>query len=597
MDPRYTSVAAASASTEPATAAASPSRTWPWPALVYACYLVAALVVTVHIWAHPATAIVGPNAEDSAQFAWFLRYAATAVAHGRLPALVTTAMNAPRGINMMWNTSVLLPGVLLAPVTLLAGPQFSLTVLLTVGFAGSAASLFYVLRRYGVSTGAAAVGGAVYGFSPALTHAALGHYQLQFAVLPPLIIDAVLRLCLRTSRPVRAGAWLGLLVAAQVFIGEELLLESALAALLTVAVLAFSRPRDVLPAARSASLGVVAAAVVALALAGWGLLTQFAGPLRQHGSPFTTDTYKNSLVQFISPTSFQLLHGGSATSGGAEDVAYLGVTLIVILLIGAVVWWRQLPVRACAVVAAVLLLLSVGAHPIIDGNATYTGVTLPWGWLERLPVAGDLLPGRLSIAGDLAVAALLAFVIDLAYARLRRTSLRRSWSAAVAGVIVVVAVLPLVPRPLPESTAMPLPSGWTATFRALALPPGARVLVVPVPTALLDNALRWQSDGGQQISLIGGYFEGPDRTGRARIGTGQVLPLSYYLNYLWTGSGRPKAVPQPQIRRTLRYWRPSAVVADTPAPRLVRYLDRIFGRPTLSYGRMLAWRLRASPRH
>jgi hypothetical protein len=166
----------------------------------------------------------------------------------------------------------------------------------------------------------------------------------------------------------------------------------------------------------------------------------------------------------------------------------------------------------------------------------------------------------------------------------------------VAGVIVIVAVLPLVPRPLPESTAMPLPSGWTATFRALALPPGARVLVVPVPTALLDDALRWQSEGGQQISLIGGYFEGPDRTGRARIGTGQVLPLSYYLNYLWTGSGRPKAVSQARISRTLRYWRPRAVVAEAPPPRLVRYLERIFGRPALAYGRMLAWRLPARSR-
>ena len=36
-------------------------------------------------------------------------------------------MNAPHGINLMWNTSLLLPGVLMTPVTLLAGPQTSLT--------------------------------------------------------------------------------------------------------------------------------------------------------------------------------------------------------------------------------------------------------------------------------------------------------------------------------------------------------------------------------------------------------------------------------------------------------------------------------------
>ena len=82
-------------------------------------------------------------------FAWFVQYAATAVSHGQLPALFTTAMNAPVGISLMWNTSFLLPGVLLSPVTLLWGPQVSLTVALTLGFAGSAAALFWVLRRWG----------------------------------------------------------------------------------------------------------------------------------------------------------------------------------------------------------------------------------------------------------------------------------------------------------------------------------------------------------------------------------------------------------------------------------------------------------------
>src|ERR1700728_1082786 len=217
-------------------------RAW-LPAVICAGYLLASVILTWRLWAHPSSATVAGNPPDHSQFAWFMRYSATAVSHGRLPGLVTTAMNAPAGISMMWNTTVLLPGILLTPVTLLAGPQVSLTVLLTLGFAGSAASLFYVLRRYGASMVAAAVGGAVYGFSPALTHTAMGHYQLQFAVLPPLIVDAVLRLCQSPARPVRAGAWLGLLLAAQIFIGEEMLFESGLAAIVVVAALAVSRAR------------------------------------------------------------------------------------------------------------------------------------------------------------------------------------------------------------------------------------------------------------------------------------------------------------------------------------------------------------------
>jgi hypothetical protein len=116
------------------------SRVSRWAAaLVLAGYVVGALIVTWRLWADPASAYIAPNGGDADLFAWYLRYAATAVDHGHLPALATTALNAPAGVNMMWNTSLLLPGVLLSPVTLLLGPQVSLTVLTTAGFAGSAA--------------------------------------------------------------------------------------------------------------------------------------------------------------------------------------------------------------------------------------------------------------------------------------------------------------------------------------------------------------------------------------------------------------------------------------------------------------------------
>jgi hypothetical protein len=583
----------------PRAAAAAAARTWSGRmVLVCTCYLAAAFAVTWHLWAHPSSATVAGNPEDAAQFAWFMRYAATAVAHGRLPDLVTTAMNVPRGVNMMWNTSVLLPGVLLTPVTLLAGPQVSLTVLLTLGFAGSAASLCYVLRRHGVSVPAAAIGGAVYGFSPALTHSAMGHYQLQFAVLPPLIVDAIVRLCLGSPRPLRSGAWLGLLAAAQLFIGEEMLFESALAAVILLVVLALSRLLRRASPVRLARLrpvaaGFATAVFVAAALSSWGLWTQFEGPLTQHGSPFAPDGYRNSLASFISPTSYQLLHAGPTSaysSGGAEALAYLGVTMIVVLLAAAVVFWRQLPVRACAVTAAVLLLLSVGAHPIVD-QGTFNGITLPWSWLEHVPVVGDLLPNRLSILADGAAGALLAFAIDLTWARLSRTAIGKGWAAGIVAAAAVLALLPLVPRPLPAQPAVPLPAGWSATLSALRLEPGARVLVVPVPTPTLDDALRWQADTGARISLIGGYFEGPDRSGQAHITSHIVPPLSEYLDAQWTGTGDRRALPGAEVGRTLRYWDPQAVVADAPPAGLLRYLESLFGQPSVHYGSMLGWRL------
>jgi hypothetical protein len=129
--------------------------------LTLACYLLGALFVTGRLWISPAGRWQTGDVQDVDQATWFMRYTATAIEHFRLPALQTMAMNAPHGVNLMWNTSLLLPGSLAAPVTLLFGPQVSLTVLLVAGFAGSAASMFWVLRRWQASIVAAALGGAL----------------------------------------------------------------------------------------------------------------------------------------------------------------------------------------------------------------------------------------------------------------------------------------------------------------------------------------------------------------------------------------------------------------------------------------------------
>ena len=85
-------------------------------------YLLAALAVTLWLWRDPASRTVAGNPNDADQIAWFFKYDATAIMHAHLPALVTTAMNAPQGVNAMWNTFMMLPGVLLAPVTLAVRP-------------------------------------------------------------------------------------------------------------------------------------------------------------------------------------------------------------------------------------------------------------------------------------------------------------------------------------------------------------------------------------------------------------------------------------------------------------------------------------------
>ena len=558
-------------------------------------YLVGAVALMLWLWRHPGTGTVAGNPNDADQFTWFLRYDATAVAHFHLPALVTTALNAPQGINVMWNTFMLLPGVVLAPLTLLAGPQFSLTLLMTIGFAGSAFTMFFVLRRWDVSVLAAAIAGALYGFSPALLQSAVGHYDFQFAVLPPLLLDAALRIATGRSRPLRGGLWLGLLATVQLLSAEEVLLDTVMAGVLIAAVLAVSRPRAALPRAIPLATGLAIALAMVIVVCGYPLWVQFFGPLHQHGSAFTPDFFKNDLAGFVIPSRFLFFHtAGSAAAaasyqgGVPEYLAYLGWPLLLMLAVLAVCFWRNLAVRATAVTFAVLEIFSLGGTLMIGGT-DYHAILLPWHWLGSLPLLEAALPTRFSIPADGAAAALLAFGVDLA--RRHPPIAARRWGAGAVTAAAVLAVLPILPRPLPDAAAAPVPAGWSASFAALHLPAGSRVLVVPIPTATFTEPMRWQAETAQPIELIGGYFTGPGPGGQAYIDGGVVPPAEVYLNVLWSGGASLQMPPRAQMNAQLARWDPAAIVAVTsPRSGLGEYLIGLLGPPAVRAGKILAWR-------
>jgi hypothetical protein len=575
----------------------------PW--LVICCYLIGAVAVAARLWADPAGREQFAGVGDNELFSWFLRYAATAVAHGHLPSLVTTAMNAPVGVNLMWNTSFLLPGVLLTPVTLLAGPQVSLTLTLTLGFAGSAASLFWVLRRWGASLDAAALGGAVYGFSPALVNAGFAHYHLQFAVLPPLIVDAVLRLITGRRHRLRVGGWLGLLVAAQLFTGEELLTYTAFACLVLVAVIAVSRPGAVLRRASDAAVGLAVAVTVFLLIDGYALWVQFFGPLAENSKLRASAT--TNPAWFVTPSATLLFHTSASAAatprvlpGTREDLIYLGWPLIVVLVLAAVVFWRDVRVRAAAVTWAVLGMLALGGASVRIGGIRWPGRLLPWHWLQGLPGLAQVLPWRFSILADGAAAAALAFALDRALAAGPRAASERGWQGwrglprVVPAGIALLAVLPLIPLPYQVASLTPVPAGWQATSTALRLPSDAAVLALPFPGGgVPEQVLRWQAQTGWPQSMIGGYFIGPSATGQASFYFSHPSPetvVARYLNGLWKGQ-HPASPSGNELKAAFDYWRPAAivVVAGQQSP-AVLVLTQLFGKPAYHIGQVFSWR-------
>jgi hypothetical protein len=394
-----------------------------------------------------------------------------------------------------------------------------------------------------------------------------------------------------------------------------------------VAVLAASRPRAVPGAVRRVAAGLGVAAGVTLLIAGYPLAVQFFGPLRQHGSPFTTDFFKNDLSSFVVPSSHQLIHtAGSAAAALRyqgelpEYLGYLGWPLIVVLVLAAGLGWRRLPVRAAAVACVVLGVFSLGGTLMFGGHE-YHAIKLPWYWLQSLPLLSAALPDRFSLVADGTAAALLAFAVDAAipaltvFAGKRLPWLAVGWRpAAVVLAGTVLAVLPIVPAPLAANTANPVPPGWSAAFAALRLPASASVLTVPVPMSTFTEPLRWQADTGQPGSLVGGYFIGPAWNGRSYIDGSGTPPAGRFLNAVWACSpaalpatvkaGVPpgactatnfKGLTPAKMRDQIKAWRVSAVVAvTTPGSLLAQYLTSLLGPPAVAAGDVIAWRTPAS---
>jgi len=480
-------------------------------------YVALAVLLTHNAWGDPSGRWIGVEG-DPGIFIWDLRWVPFALGHGYDP-LVTNYLHAPAGVNLMWNTSILLPALLMAPVTLAFGPVASYNVLSVLALAGSAGVAFLVFRRW-ARPSAAWVGALVYGFSPLIVSETFGHPQVTILLLPPLVL-ALYHDVLRGRRsPVAAGALAGVLVAAQLLTGEELLAETALAGLLGLlwlAVLARDQVRRrVEPMARA--LG--ATMLVALVLGGVPLAVQFFGPHQVHGPLQPFNVFVLDLEAPFVPTDAQWLHSSGSVAVAhhwtgflTEANGYLGLLLPV--LIGIVIVLRREPVvRWAGGLAAALALLALGPSLHVDGRDT--GLPLPWKLAQHVPLAKNAIPSRLMLLVYLLAGLLAAIAIDRLLGR--RGAPR--WLGLTA---VGAALVSLIPTPHYPAT----PAGVPAYFHSAVskLPPGIAAVVSPYVST---RPMVWQAESGMRFRITGGYLFTQTRFGAGlNVADSFAMRLSY----------------------------------------------------------------------
>uniref|UniRef100_A8M822 Glycosyl transferase n=1 Tax=Salinispora arenicola (strain CNS-205) TaxID=391037 RepID=A8M822_SALAI len=542
--------------------------------LAIAVYLALGVLVCLNHWVDVPNRVSAHLPTDHSWFEWLFSHGAYSVWHLENP-LFTTRQNAPVGVNMMANTSLLGVTLPLAPLTMLVGPQVTYVLYLGAALAATAGTSYWMLSRYLVrSRGAAFVGGAFLGFAPGIVHHANGQPNFASNFLLPLIVARVLRLG-EPGRWRRNGIVLGLLVAYQIFINEEMLLLTALACLVVVGTYAVLRPR-----AAGGQAGTFAAALgtggaLALLLTVYPIWFQFNGPQSYRGlQGGTFHSWGEDLKAFVTFPRDSLAGDEAVerTIGVTEQNTWFGWPLVLLAVVALLLLvGRSLVARILAVLTVVFTVASLG--PVIRFDGVETDTDGPWAYVpEELPLVEMMMPTRLSLIVAAAVGVLLAVAWDTlsgsgrppvpAQRAAHPPRLQRRWQRPVGYAAITLALLPLIPRPLPVKPVEPPPHFVTAGGWRPYVPEGRTLVPVPIPSNVHGlSTLRWSALTTHAFPIPGGYFIGPDEQGAGIFGAAN-RPTTRLIYTTMDRNATPNVtdVERRQAVEDLRYWRASVVV-------------------------------------
>ena len=549
--------------------------------LALAAYAALAILLFAGALLHIGGAWIGDD-RDAHLFIWYLGWTPHQLEALHNP-FFTTDLQAPGGVNLMWNTAVVAPALLLWPVTVAFGPVVSYDVAATAAVALSAWCAFLAVRRLVGSAPAAAAAGLLYGFSPYMAAQSLRHLHVTLALFPPVALIVLHEVLVRRRRsPCLMGALLGAASAVQLLAGEEMLASTALVAALGVALLAVEHPSEVRDRAPRALRALAAAGASFALLAGYPLAFQFFGPQRVSGLLQPPNVYVSDLLAFVVPPSPMALSTGATraltgafTGNVSENDAYVGLPLLVLFCVAAARGWRRPLVRWAAPLTIAVAVLSLGPSLHVAGRVT--PAPMPWALFGSLPLLQSAVPARLMLFGFLGIAIVLADLLSATPPGRRALAL-----AAVA-----VALLPLVPRWPYPSTEARVPAFFLAGGEVSRVPPGGMVLVTPFSNHLSSVAMEWQAAAGYRFRMPEGeaFVPGPS-----------LGPPPSDLQATLTALDRGGPAPDSPAERAATLRELTALGVGTivagPSPGhdgTVRYLTAVLGRPPVRSGGVDVW--------
>ncbi|MBO0706840.1 MAG: hypothetical protein J2P44_00650 [Candidatus Dormibacteraeota bacterium] len=584
--------------------------------LALGVYLAVAFALFSNVWSHASTQIIGIG-DDPMQHIWFISWVPFALGHGQNP-FFSDYLQHPAGVNLLWNTSIPLLGLVLWPVTATWGPVVAYNLMITLAPAFSAWAAFLLFRRFVSSSLGAWLGGLLYGFSPYVVAQSLGHPAVSNVYLPPLImlvLDRIVRGPARRRVPL--SIVLGVLGAAQLLVSEEILAATALVGALLLAIAAALYPDQARVQMLQVAPSLGLAAAVFLVLVAYPVGFQLFGPQAVHGGPLQPQgVFVTDLLNFWVPTRMQGIAPAAAlrlterfTGNYSEWDAYLGLPLTALVVLTAVRHWSSGAVRLATLGASLIAILSMGLTVHVGGNVSshlpvfvLALLYLPFqrhlparlmvllavvGWvlMERAPLFDNVIPARLMVFVYLLSGGLLALFIDRAVAG---GGARRLSFAAGAAVVALVPLLPALPYQLARP-AVPLFFTGTAVE---SVPQGSVALVLPMSGYSVAEPMLWQASARMRFRMPDGYVYLPATNSGPFSSQSSVTSAT--LSAIEVGGAAP---PQdPGRLRAIRNELASAGVRTVmvgPQSHFgaeIELITRVVGQPPEHVGGVAVWR-------
>jgi len=599
-----TAAAVDRAKTETPPARAGDRRRWyrriPVDLRVAAVYLLGGLWITLHLWVQLKQRVLNSFPPDQYLFEFWLSHATRVFTHGANP-FFTTQLNYPDGVNVMANTAMFGMTIPLVPVTLLFGPHASFAVMVTLApFLTALGWYFLFSRRVVRSRWAAALAGAFCGFAPGIVAQDNVHPNLAMQLPIPLIVWQVLRLRDRDTAPWKPGLLLGLLVAYQFFINEEILLIAAVGCLVFVlSWAAFNRAEARQYLGRFA-IGLTVGGAVALVLLAYPMWYQFYGPQHYRGFGAFASLFGADIASFTAFPTHSLASGPDSVriaSNVVEETTFLGWPLVVMTVVWAAMLWRRVEVRAAMITAAMFAVGSLGSHLHFAGKPR--SIPAPWALVSHMPLLDSVIPSRLTLAIVPLLGLLIALVVDKLLAEPPGRIGRGLRLLGFAGVVISLA--PVIPTPFSVVNRGQVPAFVTAGTWRSYITPGHAMVLLPVPSGASGiAAVQWTAATLGDIPIAGGYFVGPNPQtpdSEGMFGPPPRPTLMLFYQIAVTNKAPPVG---PADRRSaiedLRYWHAAVVVLhplQRNADQMRRTMTDLIGFSPQFMGGVWLWDVRS----